>query len=83
MNIKNIILNKLLDKYEISKSLTEKSSRRIILKTKNLNEYNIENYETKKLFHDTVFDLEKKNLIKYAWKRYEKRQYFRRTLAKY
>ena len=73
MDYKNIILNKLLNKYEVSKSLVSNSNRKIILKVDNLKEYNIEDYEAKKLFHDIVFDLETKQLIFYSWKPHEKR----------
>ena len=36
-----------------------------------MKEYDIENYETKKLFHDIIFDLERKGLIFYSWKQHE------------
>lgn len=82
MNYKNIILNKLLDKYETSKSVATESNRRIILKVKELKEYNIEDYENKKIFHDIVFELKKQELIDYSWKEHEKRKYFKRNVAK-
>ena len=82
MDYKSIILNKLLDKYEKSKSLVEDTSRRIILKVNTMKQYNIENYEEKNLFHDIVFDLEKKKIIYYSWKKYEKRKYFKRNMVK-
>ncbi len=77
MDCKNIILNELLNKYEVSKSLVSNSNRKIILKVDKLKEYNIEDYEAKKLFHDVVFDLEKKQIVFYSWKPYEKRQLIR------
>lgn len=73
MNCKNIILNKLLDKYEASKSLISTSSRRIILKVEEIKEYDIENYEIKKLFHDTIIGLRDKELIYYKWREHETR----------
>lgn len=82
MDYKNIILNKLLDKYEKSKSSYTESNRRIILKMKEIKEYDIENYETKKIFHDIVFELKKTQLIDYSWKPYEKRKYTSRDMVK-
>lgn len=82
MNYKNIILNRLLDKYEKSKSLYTESNRRIILKMKDISEYNIENYEAKKLFHDVVYELKSEKLIDYSWKVYEKRKYTSRNMVK-
>lgn len=72
MNYKNIILNKLLDKYEASKSVTSESNRRIILKISELKEYDIEDYEIKQIFHDSIFELKKEQLIDYSWKQHEK-----------
>ena len=82
MQYKNLILNKLLDKYENSKSLYTNSNRRIIIKMQELKEYNIEDYEIKKIFHDVVYELENEQLIQYSWKQYEKRKYTSRNLAK-
>ena len=82
MQYKNLLLNKLLDKYEKSKSSYADSNRRIILKMQELKEYDIENYEIKKLFHDIVYELENEQLIKYSWKQFEKRKYTSRNLAK-
>lgn len=77
MDYKLFILNKLLDKYENSKSLIEKSNRRIKLNLKELREYDIENYELKRIFHDIVFDLHEKGFIDFSWKKHEKRKYFK------
>ena len=82
MNYKNMILNKLLDKYEKSKSSYTESNRRIILKMKDMYEYDIENYEAKKIFHDVVYELKNEEIIDYSWKLYEKRKYTARNLAK-
>lgn len=71
INYKNIILNKLLDKYENSKSLIEESNRKISLNLKKIKEYDIENYEAKNIFHQVIFELEKKGLVKYEWKKHE------------
>lgn len=81
MNYKNFILGKLLDKYEKSKSAYTESNRRIILKMKDLKEYDIENYETKKLFHDILYELKNEQLIDYSWKPYEKRKYIARNMV--
>ena len=79
---KSIILNKLLDKYEKSKSLVTNSNRRITLKLDKMKEYDIENYQAKKLFHDIIFDLERKGLIFYSWKNHEKRKFVKRNMVK-
>lgn len=71
MNYKDLILNKLLDKYEKSKSYLEDTNRRIILKLDNLKEYNIQNYEEKVLFHDVVKDLKNKGLVDFCWVKFE------------
>lgn len=82
MDYKELILKKLLDKYESSKSAITESNRRIILKKEEIKEYDIENYESKKLFHDIVFELKKDELIDYSWKEHEKRKYFKRNMVK-
>lgn len=82
MNYKLFLLNKLLDKYEKSKSIYEDTNRRIILKMKDLKEYNIENFETKKIFHDIIIELKNENIIDYSWEKYEKRKYFERNMVK-
>ena len=71
MDYKKIVLNKLLDKYEKSKSIYAKTNRRILLKMKDLKEYDIENFETKKIFHDSMCDLKDKDIIDYSWEPYE------------
>ena len=75
MNYKSLIINRLLDKYEKSKSLVEQSNRRVILKMNDFEQYDIENYETKKILHDVIFDLKNKNIIDYSWKEHEIRKY--------
>lgn len=82
MNYKNSIINKLLDKYEKSKASYTESNRRILIKMKELKEYNIEDYEVKKIFHDLVKELKKEQLIDYTWEPYEKRKYITRDMAK-
>ncbi len=76
-----MILNALLDKYEASKSLVEKCNRRILLKVEAMEEYDIEDFEAKTLFHDVIFDLEKEGLVLYAWKKHEERKFVTRNLA--
>lgn len=82
MNYKILLLNKLLDKYERSKSIYEDTNRRIILKMKDIKEYNIENYEAKNIFHDIIQDLKNENIIDYAWEKFEKRKYIKRNMVK-
>lgn len=82
MDCKNIILNKLLDKYEKSKSVYTKSNRRILLKMRDIKEYDIENYEIKKIFHDCIEELAKEQVVEYSWKPYEKRKYIARNMVK-
>lgn len=81
MDYKKVLLEKLLDKYEKSKSLYEETNRRIILKMKNVKEYNIENYETKKVIHDSIYELKRDGLINYLWEKYEKRKYIKGDMA--
>ena len=71
MNYKDLILNKLLDKFEKSKSYLENVNRRIILKLENVKEYNIQNYEEKMLFHEIVKDLKNKGLVNFSWVKFE------------
>ena len=81
MDYKKVLLNKLLNKYERSKSLYEETNRRIILKMKNVKEYNIEDYEAKKVFHDSVYELKCNGLIDFSWEKYEKRKYTKGDMA--
>ena len=81
MDYKKVLLEKLLDKYEKSKSLYEETNRRIILKMKNVKEYNIENYETKKVFHDSIYELKRDGIIDYSWEKYERRKYLKGNMA--
>ena len=71
MNYKQIILNALLDKYEKSKSYLCDVNRRIIIKADNLKQYNVENYDDKLVFHNSVKELNRKNLIDFSWQKYE------------
>lgn len=72
MDKKEIILNKLLDKYEKSKSFQGDSNRRIILKMHEIKEYNIENYEEKEQFHDIIKELKRKGIIDdFSWEKFE------------
>ena len=81
MDYKKVLLEKLLDKYEKSKAPYEETNRRIILKMKNVKEYNIENYETKKAFHDSIYELKHDRIINYSWEQYEQRKYIKRNMA--
>lgn len=71
MNIKEIILNKLLDKYEKSKSYTETTNRRIIVKMSEIKEYDIENYEQRELCHSILAELKKRKLIDLSWEKFQ------------
>lgn len=71
MNYKNIILNKLLDKYENSESYLRNTNRRILVKAKEIKEYNIENYEQKILFHEILKELKQKGIVDYNYLKYE------------
>ena len=66
MNYKELILNKLLDKYENSKSYLQEINRRIILKLSNLKQYNIENYNEKILNYVPNTKISKEDLYLYA-----------------
>jgi len=72
MGYKSVILNKLLDKYEKSKSYNGESNRRIFIKARSLKEYDIESYEDKLVFHDEVEELFRKRIIEYSWEEFEK-----------
>ena len=71
MEYKQIIFNKLLDKYEKSKSYLENVNRRIILKMEEIKQYDIEDYQKKQIFHDEVQELQQKGIIQYSWEKYE------------
>lgn len=71
MNYKEIILNKLLDKFEKSKSYLQDTNRRIMLKVESIKQYNIQNYEEKMLFHEVVKDLKNKGIIDFKWVKFE------------
>ena len=71
MNYKQIILNKLLNKYEKSKSYVKNTNRRIMIKAEEIKEYNTENYEQKILFHEILKELKTKGLIDFNYLKYE------------
>lgn len=71
MNYKQIILNKLLDKYEKSKSYLKHANRRIIVKAQEIKEYNVENYEQKILFHEILKKLKAKRIVDFDYLKYE------------
>ncbi len=71
MNYKNIILNKLLDKYENSKAYLKNTNRRIMIKAEEMKEYNTENYEQKTLFHEILKELKLKKIVDYNYLKYE------------
>lgn len=71
MNAKEIILNKLLDKYEKSKSYTETVNRKIAVKMSNIKEYKVEDYEQRELWNSVLLDLQQKELIGFKWEKFE------------
>ena len=71
MNYKQIILNKLLDKYEKSKSYLKHTNRRIMIKAQEIKEYKVENYEQKILFHEMLKDLKAKRIVDFDYLKYE------------
>ncbi len=71
MNTKEIILNKLLDKYEKSKSYTETVNRKIAVKMSNIKEYKVEDYEQRELWNSVLLDLQQKELIGFKWEKFE------------
>ena len=81
MDYKKVLLEKLLDKYEKSKSLYEETNRRIILKMRNVKEYNIEKNNIKKVFHDSIYELKRDGIIDYSWEKYERRKYLKGNMA--
>lgn len=71
MNFKNLILNKLLDKYENSKSYSGTTNRRIIVKMSEVKEYDIEDFAQRELCNTILIDLKKSNLIDIKWEDFE------------
>ena len=75
MNYEKLILDKLLDKYEKSKSFAgESSNRRIMLKilAGEVTEYDIEKPLVRETFNSAIQDLAGKGLIEFSWLKYEK-----------
>lgn len=71
MKVKEQILNALLDKYEKSKSYIEMTNRRISIKMNQIKDYNIEDYEQRELWNSVLKDLQKGELIKFEWEKFE------------
>lgn len=71
MKEKQVILNRLLDKYEKSKHLLQPgtSNRRVMLQTerKDLPEYNYENAQIRDSFNLAAKELEQQGLIELEW----------------
>jgi hypothetical protein len=75
MNYKKLLLNRLLDKFERSKSYLDASvSRRIMLKlgSSDYPEYDIENSATREIVNLAVIELNKKGILGYEWHKYER-----------
>lgn len=74
MEYKRLILDRLLDKYEKSRSFTEGSStRRILLKMGDAEvaEYDVEKPLVRETFNSAVIELADKELVGYEWLKYE------------
>ena len=71
MTAQNVILNRLLDKFEHSKHLSEPgtSSRRVMLRVekKELPEYRYEDAETRDAFNEAATALERQQLVQLEW----------------
>lgn len=75
MNHKRLILDRLLDRYEKSKSFKEANSRRrIFLKmgTSDFAEYDIEKPLIRETFNSVVEDLAEKELVGFEWLKHER-----------
>ncbi len=77
MDYKRVILNRLLDKYERSKSYLvqgQGSSRRVLLRlmSNEFPEYDVEQSETKNTINYVVQELAVKKLVGFAWYKHEK-----------
>lgn len=74
MNHKRLILDKLLDRYEKSKSfIDENSKRRVMLKLKDdFPEYDIEKPLIRETFNSVVEELAGKGLVGFDWLKHEK-----------
>jgi len=75
MNYKNLILTRLLDKYEKSKFYLDKNklNRRILLKlnSSEFPEYDIENTEVKEHINSVIDELYRNGFIEYEWLKHE------------
>jgi len=75
MNYKNLILNRLLSKFEKSKAYLDKNklNRRILLKLRSSEfpEYDIENTEIKENINSVIEELHKRGFIEYEWLKFE------------
>ncbi len=69
MNYKRFLVNSLLDKYE--RSLHSQgsglSNRRVLLRTKELPEYDVRNLEIRDSFNHAVIELEKQQIVLFKW----------------
>lgn len=75
MDYKKILLNRLLDKYERSKSyLDESSSRRVLIKplSGEFPEYDLEKLEIKELINSIIQELGRQELVGFEWLKFEK-----------
>lgn len=75
MNYKKVLLDKLIDKYERSKSyLDTDSSRRVFLKlfSGEFPDYDIEQHEIRELINSIIMELYQKDLVGFEWLKYEK-----------
>lgn len=74
MEYKNLVLNRLLDRYEKSKSFKDENSRRrIMLKMTrgDMPEYDIEKPLVRETFNSVIKEFADKGLVNFEWARYE------------
>lgn len=75
MKYRELVLDRLLDKYERSKAYVNENAanRRIMLKLcgGEFPEYNLENTEIRELINSVIFELWEKGLVEYEWFKFE------------
>jgi hypothetical protein len=75
MNYKKLILGRLLDKYEKSRSFQGSDSpKRILIKMRQeeFPEYDVENTYNRETWNSTIRELSEQGLVDYSWLKYEK-----------
>lgn len=85
MDYKKLLLNRLLDKFERSKSYLDAGvSRRVMLKLGSADypEYDIENSTIREIVNAGVMELNKKGILGYEWLKYEQGNIIHRVWLK-